>query len=68
MEPRDRVGEASGTYEGQGQAEVKRHKAEAPDKEYTNEGQAPLGVIESKASLGFLGFLFVGGAAFRRSH
>jgi hypothetical protein len=68
MEPRDRVGEASGTCEGQGHPEVKRQKAEVPDKDYTNEGQAPLGVIQSKASLGFPGFLFVGRAAFRRSH
>src|SRR5205809_803543 len=48
MEPRDRVGEASGTCQGQGQPEVKTEKAQVPDKDYTNEGQAPLGVIQPK--------------------
>jgi hypothetical protein len=56
MEPRDPVGAASGTCEGQGHPEVKRQEAEVPDKDYANEGQAPLDVIQSKASLGFPGF------------
>jgi hypothetical protein len=42
---------------GQGQPEVKREKAQVPDKDYTNEGQAPLGVIQPKASLRFPGFI-----------
>jgi len=57
MEPRDRIGEASGTCQGQGQPEVKTEKAQVPDKDYTNEGQAPLGVIQPKASLRFPGFI-----------
>ena len=51
MEPRDRLGEASGTGESQSQAEIKREKAEVHDKGYTNEGQAPLAGVQSKASL-----------------
>ena|SRR5437588_2218542 len=48
MEPGDRVGETSGTCEGEGRPEIKTQKAQIQHKNYTSEAQAPLAGIQVK--------------------